>query len=407
MCFVVKTKFKGDTVKNIDLENDLLNDEDFENFSSQYTDCYVYELFIKETGEIFHVGYYSDEDNDEPLDSGASSPDTMEQLMTPYYETEKRILRTGLTEAKADYFTRKRINEVEKNNMLLMGDNIKYPGYEVCQVGSSPKIYVNPFERHYFGKENRDYDDVDVSSLKTVYLDTGYMSYDEPITALFGNRYPEYYNQLVGKLENIGAKIVKNKFSKAITAWIYMAQIVMPTYEKEQNRALAKLGRNVPTYHIFDVLDALKEVSVSNMSNAELLNVEIHPIHNRCPWQNIKNLYNESAGYRDGHHFWETGEKLRLQGDITEAILLFDKARENGYDAPVLYESYEKAYRKIKDYDNEIAILMERYERIKELHGISQAFDVEMKEKIDKAKKRLIQSRNKRLILQQIHLTNS
>ena len=96
--------------------------------------------------------------------------------------------------------------------------------------------------------------------------------------------------------------------------------------------------------------------------------------------------------------FGRLAKKVRLQGDIAEAISLFDKARENGYDAPVLYESYEKAYRKNKDYENEIAILIERYERNQAIHGNDRAWDrffVELKEKIELAKKRLIQLRNK------------
>ena len=154
----------------------------------------------------------------------------------------------------------------------------------------------------------------------------------------------------------------------------------------------------MPFVYKIDVLNALKDVKISSPAATTSEDVEIHPIHNRCPWRNIKNLYNESAGFRDGYHFWEAGEKLRLQGDIEEAILLFDKARENGYDAPVLYESYEKAYRKIKDYENEIAILMERYERNQAIHGNDRAWDrffVELKGKIELAKKRLIQFRNK------------
>jgi tetratricopeptide (TPR) repeat protein len=203
---------------------------------------------------------------------------------------------------------------------------------------------------------------------------------------------------LIQKLEAISAKIVKSQYAKSVKAWIYLGRTTRLEYEKVQERAIEKLGRNIPTYHIFDVLNALKDVSVGNTPTTESLNIEIHPIHNRCPWQNIKNLYNESAGFRDGHHFWEFGEKLRLQGNIAEAISLFDKARENGYDAPVLYESYEKAYRKIKDYENEIAILMERYERNQAIYGNDRAwtgFFVELKEKIELSKKRLIQLRNK------------
>lgn len=382
-------------MKDIDLEKTLIEDEEFEDFKSQYNNCYVYELFIIETGEIFHVGYYSDEENDEPLDNGVLCPERMAQFMTPYHETGKRILRTGLTEAKADYFARKRIKEIEKNNMLRIGENIKYPGFETCKVGVSPKIYVNPFERHYFGKESRDYDYVDISSLKTVYLDTGYISYDEQMTALFGERYTEYYNLLVGKLETIGAKIVKNKFSKSITAWIYMSKIVMPTYEKEQNRALKWLGRNIPTYHIFDVLEALKDVAVV-VKPDEI--IEIKPIHSRCSLSDISMLKWGMPGYREAQELYFKGEAYRSSGNITEAIGCYDNARKSGFLECFLYDSYAKAYHKIKDYDNEIAILMEQIEVVKKHFPNNPGYDlrlVETKERIDKTKKLLIKSRKK------------
>ena len=44
------------------------------------------------------------------------------------------------------------------------------------------------------------------------------------------------------------------------------------------------------------------------------------------------------VGYREG-----SGRK---NGKVDEAIALFDKARYNGYDAPALYDSYAKVYRK-------------------------------------------------------------
>ncbi len=372
---------------------DFLNDEEFENFISQYNKCYVYELFVKETGEIFHVGYYSAENNDEPLDSGASDPERMIKLMSPYHETGIRVIKTGLTEAKADYFTRKRIKEVESNNMLRIGENITIPGYETCEVGVAPKIYVSAFERHYFGKETREFDRVDISSLKTVYLDTGYMYHNELMAALFDNRYEEYYNTLVSKLEAIGAKIVKNKFAKSITAWVYMAKIGLHEYEKEQNRAINKIGRNVPTYHIFDVLEKLKDVSIVEQDEEV---PEIHPAHSRCSLSMITKLEWGMPGYREAQELYWKGETCRTNGNITEAISFYDQARENGFLEYYLYDSYAKAYRKIKDYDNEIAILQEHIEVVKMFHSNSHAMDLkaaENKERIAKVVKLLVKSR--------------
>lgn len=56
----------------------------------------------------------------------------------------------------------------------------------------------------------------------------------------------------------------------------------------------------------------------------------------------------------------------KKKGNIEKAISLFDKARYYGYEAPALYNSYAMAYRKLKDYDNEIAILDEAIKRFSE-----------------------------------------
>ena len=87
----------------------------------------------------------------------------------------------------------------------------------------------------------------------------------------------------------------------------------------------------------------------------------------------IKNRGNWDRGFDDGYPYWEQGETARKDGHIDEAILLFDKARYNGYEAPALYESYAKAYRTIKDYSNEIVILEEGMERLPNQTGIFEA----------------------------------
>lgn len=93
-------------------------------------------------------------------------------------------------------------------------------------------------------------------------------------------------------------------------------------------------------------------------------NVVINAMHNRVPLSEIRNLNDWEKGYDEGHIYWEQGEIARKNDQIQQAISLFDKARYNGYDAPVLYDSYAKAYRKIKDYANEIVILEEGMQRI-------------------------------------------
>ena len=90
----------------------------------------------------------------------------------------------------------------------------------------------------------------------------------------------------------------------------------------------------------------------------------VNAIHSRVPLCKIRNLGNWDKGFDAGYPYWERGETARKNGRIEEAIGLFDAARDNGYDTPALYDSYAKAYRHIKDYDNEIVILEEAIERL-------------------------------------------
>lgn len=380
-------------LKRIFSKKELIEEDDFEDFESQYTGCYVYELFVKATGEIFYVGYDSNEQRDEPLDCSSPLYIGFADLISKHLETGKRILKTGLREAVADHYVRKRIKEISSHNMLCTRENASYPN--PSQIGVAPKFEVCPLEQYYLGMEAKPFDKVDISNLTTVHLYTGFLS-KEKICGLYGDHYAEYYDELKRKLEAIGSKIVKGQYAKSVKAWIYLSASIVYYHDKDQESALQKLGRNIPTYHIFDVLEALKDVSAEPIIDSTILDVEINPIHNRCPWRSIRNLNDWKTAYAEGSDFFRKGETLRLQGDIEGAIFYLDQARECGLD--VVYDSYEKAYRKIKDYDNEIDILMECYERNKEIHGNDRAWDdffVRTEEKINKAKKRLIQSRKK------------
>ena len=91
--------------------------------------------------------------------------------------------------------------------------------------------------------------------------------------------------------------------------------------------------------------------------------IMINPVNDRKPLSDIRNLGDWQKGFEEGFNFYDEGETLRKSGDVETAIMMFDKARYNGYDAPALYNSYAKVYAKLKDYDNEIQILEEAIER--------------------------------------------
>ena len=77
----------------------------------------------------------------------------------------------------------------------------------------------------------------------------------------------------------------------------------------------------------------------------------------------LNDIVDSKDGFYKGYEYWYTGDNLRKNGNIEDAIKMFDKARYNGYNAPALYLSYARAYRQLKDYENEIDILDEAINR--------------------------------------------
>ena len=110
----------------------------------------------------------------------------------------------------------------------------------------------------------------------------------------------------------------------------------------------------------------------SAMRGSQVLcnDIVINAVHSRVPLSEIQNLDDWNEGFNKGFPYWEKGERERKNGNLEQAVELFDKARMNGYMAPALYNSYALAYRQLKEYGNEIAILDEGIERIPDQSGI-------------------------------------
>ena len=131
----------------------------------------------------------------------------------------------------------------------------------------------------------------------------------------------------------------------------------------------------------------------------------IQPIHNRVPLSGIRNKNNWEKGYDEGYPLWEKGDNLRKEGNVEEAIKLFDQARYNGYDAPVLYDSYAMAYHKLKDYANEIDILDEGIVRERK-NGINVSRLEARREKAIQLLYKQQEAEKKKLEKEQIKITN-
>lgn len=147
------------------------------------------------------------------------------------------------------------------------------------------------------------------------------------------------------------------------SAWGYLEHHEKYLYEYKNSPIMYNALSNIDVENIITNIknkDYGSNNFPTNVRNTiERSNVEIFPLNNRVPLSEIQNLNNWDKGYDKGYPYWEKGEELRKAGDLNEALTLYDKARFNGYCAPVLFESYAMVYHKLKDYDNEIDILDE------------------------------------------------
>lgn len=139
--------------------------------------------------------------------------------------------------------------------------------------------------------------------------------------------------------------------------------------KREAEKSIAKMTR-IPDSDVKRRLELARSKSYDTIPqridtgrDIKRKDVVVNAVHNRCPLNQIKNYGDFDKGFEAGFPLYESAEQLRKAGDIEAAIHLYDKARAVGYDAPALYTSYAKAFRKIKDYANEIVIVEEFMQR--------------------------------------------
>lgn len=161
------------------------------------------------------------------------------------------------------------------------------------------------------------------------------------------NEYKKSYNSTIDYIDG-SSRREKNVIEEVENLY----QISVEEVEKIINNEIS--NRTLNNY--------LSEINIKKQVSRDEIN--INPVNGRIPLNKIKNLNDWNKGYDEGFDFWLKGDELRKNGEYNEAIKLFDLSRYNGYNTFVLYESYAMVYHKLKDYDNEIAILEEGIERL-------------------------------------------
>lgn len=329
-----------------------------------FADYYVYEWFIKATGEIFYVGKGRG-DRYKQYHKRAYEAEKIRKL----YETGVRFVAKNLTEEKASNLKMQEITRIlnETNDRLTnrvipictLRDNgysrsLSAPKY---QFETAPVLYASEIEEHYFGIKHRSFDKVEYECLLRPYFINKNITKEE-IEKIYGGDYEKYYNEVVALLEQHGSKILMSKYAKSVTSWIYPCDDYVTNYSLDEENAKQRIGKRVPVYHLIDVWKFLKAQFGDSVAQEKIL-VKIYPVNNRVPLSDIKNLNDCEKGFDAGYKYWAEGDVERKAGNIDRAIQLFDKARYNGYFSFALYQSYAMAYRKLKDLENEIDVLDE------------------------------------------------
>lgn len=337
---------------------------------SSFTDFYVYEWFIKETGEIFYVGKGRG-DRYKEYHERAYEAEKIRKL----YNTDVRFVAKNLTEEQALEIESEEMTRIlNETNYRLTNRNTPFftkrdngysrsPNTPPLMFETAPVLYACEIDEHYFDIKPRPFDKVKSEDLTFPAIIDRVVSREE-LDIVYGGKYEKYYREVISLLERNGSKIIKTKYAKSVTAWIYPCDDYVTNYDIDEANAHERIGRRIPVYHLIDVWKFLK-AQFGNVELQQQDDINIAPVHNRVPLSQIKNLHNWDKGFDAGFEYWEQGESERKNGSLEKAIQLFDKARYNGYFAPAMYKSYAMAYRKLKDLDNEIAILDEAIERFR------------------------------------------
>lgn len=357
---------------------------------STYHDFYVYEWFIKDTGEIFYVGKGRGDRYKEHHERAYEA-----EKVRKMYDTDVRFVAIDLSEKEAlDLESKEMTRILNQTNDRLTNRIIPFftkrdNGYgrssstPTFKFETAPILYVCEIDEHYFGITGRPFDKVEYKNLSSVAFIDKNISREE-LDIVYGGNYEDYQYEVICLLEANGNKILKSKYAKSVSAWIYSGDDYVTNNDLDEKQAEERIGRKIPSYHLIDVWKLLK----AEYKNVEIeipKSIEIHPVNNRVPLSQIRNQNNWEKGFDDGFKYWEQGDTERKTGNIEEAIRLFDKARYNGYFAPVLYNSYAMAYRKLKDLDNEIDILTEGIERYRATEKDSIQIIIKLKEQRKKA----------------------
>lgn len=340
-------------------------------------DYYVYQWRVKDTGEIFYIGKGRANRAYEKHDSAYVAEKIKEN-----YETEVVIVKDNLSEEEALQLENDEMLRILNETTHRLTNRItpltanRDNGYN--RAPSTPKyelekasvLYASEIDEHYFKVRFREFDKVDEKFLSRPHFIDKALWGDE-LDTVYGGNYTKYLQEVKAWLNIMNAKPLKSKYAKSVTCWIYSIDDYVTNYNTDQEDAIERIGRNIPCYHLIDVWKFLRNL-YGDVEIPKQKVIELNPIYSGISLDKIKNRDDWDKGFDEGIDIYKRADKLRKKGDLTEALKLLDRARAVGYNAPALYNSYAMLFRKLKYYDDEIAILKEGIDRSKASDDLSE-----------------------------------
>jgi len=218
---------------------------------SKFEDFYVYEWYIEETKEIFYVGKGRGKRYKEIHRNAYEAEKIRNAYKTNYRFVAKKLTEEEAIELESQEMLRI-LNETkdrltnrivpftaERDNGYGRGFNM--PKYE---FEKAPVLFVTEIDEHYFGKCERSFDEVEMNNLKYVHIfDNGLWG---DVLKVYDGNVGKYYAETEELLRRNATKILKSRYAKSITAWIYIGDEDLQNYEINQKKAIEELGREVP-----------------------------------------------------------------------------------------------------------------------------------------------------------------
>lgn len=232
------------------------------NTHSIYKDFYVYEWKICSTGEVFYVGKGRGNRAYEYHYNNADA----EQIRSTH-KTEVIIIKDGLTEEEALILETEEILRIKKETSWVLTNVATPQGVSnawspskttpAYSFETAPLIFTSDVEEHYYGLNGRNYDKVNLSELKSVYISERMVHPDIKET-IFGGQYENYLEETIRFLKERGIRVLSSQYAKSVSAWVYCGYLSLWLYEDDQKKAEERIGRRVPAIHLVDVWKELK-----------------------------------------------------------------------------------------------------------------------------------------------------